>query len=66
MESGSWENRGAGVNMMDSGDSQSARNLGCGNPAQWFSLLQSYRQVRKDENPPVAHWPQQTECSAVD
>lgn len=32
---------------MDSGDSQSARNLGSGNPAQWFSLLQSYRQVRK-------------------
>lgn len=38
---------------MDSGDSQSAKNLGSGNPAQWFSLLQSYigRSGRKDREP---------------
>lgn len=30
------------------GTPQSARNLGSGNPAQWFSLLQYYRQVRRE------------------
>lgn len=54
LESGSWEDRSTGLR-------------GSGNPAQWFSLLQSYRQVRKEGwEPACSSLALTDQCSAVD